>query len=132
MMNAPESRGVIGLGIDLVEIPRLAGVIERQGDAFLRRIFTEQERAYCSSKSEPAAFYAARFAAKEAVAKAFGTGIGREIGWLDIEVTHLETGAPMVRLHGAGVELARQRGVKSVLVSLTHTGSTAGATVLLQ
>lgn len=132
MMNAPESIGVLGLGMDLVEVPRLAGVIERQGEAFLRRIFTDQERAYCSSKSEPTPFYAARFAAKEAVAKAFGTGIGREIGWLDIEVTHLETGAPVVGLHGAGAELARRRGVRRVLVSLTHTGSTAGATVLLQ
>ena len=77
-------------------------------------------------------FYAARFAAKEAVAKAFGTGIGSALGWLDIEVAHGPTGAPMVRLLGKGAELALERGVREVLVSLTHTSVSAAASVVLQ
>ncbi len=75
---------------------------------------------------------AVRFAAKEAVAKAFGTGIGAELGWLDIEVGHAPSGAPLVRLLGKGAELAARRGVRSVLISLTHTTVTAAASVVLQ
>lgn len=118
--------------MDFVDVPRLAEVIERQGEVFLRRVFSEGERAYCEAKREPAIFYAARFAAKEAISKAFGTGIGAEIGWLDIEIFHLASGAPAVRLLGKGAELARQRGVREVLISLTHTSLMAGASVVLQ
>ncbi len=124
--------GVVGLGLDLVEVGRLEDVIGRQGDRFLRRVFTEEERAYCSAKSEPAVFYAARFAAKEAVAKAFGTGIGASIGWLDIEVVRSVSGAPEVLLAGKGADLAASRGVSRVFLSLTHTGGMAAASVVLQ
>ncbi len=119
------------MGVDLVEVLRLEAAIERQGEAFLRRVFTDGEREYCTAKAEPAVFYAARFAAKEAVAKAFGTGIGASIGWLDIEVVHDEAGAPQVRLLGKGTELAESRRVGRVLVSLTHTGGMAAASVVL-
>lgn len=131
-MEASRLRGVLGVGLDFVEVPRMAEVIERQGELFLRRVFTEKERAYCADKREPAPFYAARFAAKEAVSKAFGTGIGGEIGLLDIEVDHHENGAPLVRLLGRGAELALKRGVTEVLISLTHTSFMAGASVVLQ
>lgn len=131
-MNEAVSGGVIGLGIDLVDVARFEEVLNRQGERFLARVFTEEERRYCGSKQSPGAFYAARFAAKEAVSKAFGTGIGAEIGWLDIEVFHDAAGAPLVRLLGKGGELANQRGVTRVLVSLTHTTLGAAASVVLQ
>ncbi len=129
-----ESRAmvVVGLGLDLVEVDRLGAVIARHGERFLRRVFTECERDYCEAKSEPAVFYAARFAAKEAVAKAFGTGIGSAIGWLDIEVVRDAVGAPSVRLAGKGAELAELRGVDRVLLSMTHTRGMAAASVVLQ
>ena len=131
-MGEARPTGVVGLGLDLVEVERLGAVIGRQGERFLRRVFTEGEREYCATKSEPAVFYAARFAAKEAVAKAFGTGIGAAIGWLDIEVVRNEAGAPEVRLWGKGAELAASRGVDRVFLSLTHTGGMAAASVVLQ
>ncbi len=111
----------LGLGIDIVEIPRLRAAIERQGQRLLDRCFTAGEQAYCRTHPEPERFYAARFAAKEAVAKAFGTGIGADLGWLDIEVTRNEAGAPSVLLTGAGAETARRLGIKSVKISLSHS-----------
>lgn len=131
-MEEARQRGVVGLGMDLVEVERFARVMERQGEAFLRRVFTEHEREYCDSKRDSAPFYAARFAVKEAVAKAFGTGIGERMSFLDIEVRHLDSGAPTVELRGPAAELARQRGVCGVLVTLSHTDTVVGATVLLQ
>ena len=131
-MGESRTTGVVGLGLDLVEVDRLGAAIERHGERFLRRVFTEGERDYCEAKSEPAVFYAARFAAKEAVAKAFGTGIGADIGWLDIEVVRNAAGAPAVRLAGKGAELAALRGVDRVLLSMTHTRGMAAASVVLQ
>jgi len=131
-MNVEGLNRVLGIGLDLVEIERFHEVIRRQGERFLQRVFTKAEQDYCSSKKTPAMFFAVRFAAKEAVAKAFRTGIGDELGWLDIEVTHDPNGAPFIRLLGKGVELAKQRGVTEVLVSLTHTSATAAASVILQ
>ncbi|MEI7773580.1 MAG: holo-ACP synthase, partial [Verrucomicrobiota bacterium] len=107
-------------------------VIERHGEPFIQRIFTEHEQLYCKSKHSPAQFYAARFAAKEAISKAFATGIGAQLGWLDIEVRHTPSGAPEIQLSGKGAELAAQRGVCEILVSLTHTESMAAAQVFLQ
>jgi holo-[acyl-carrier protein] synthase len=131
-MGESRTTGVVGLGLDLVEVDRLGAAIERHGERFLRRVFTEGERDYCEAKSEPAVFYAARFAAKEAVAKAFGTGIGADIGWLDIEVVRNAFGAPAVHLAGKGAELAALRGVDRVLLSITHTRGMAAASVVLQ
>ncbi len=127
-----QTAGVVGLGTDLVDVARVEGVLQRQGEAFLRRVFTPGERAYCEKKARPAPFFAARFAAKEAAAKAFGTGIGEHIGWLDIEVVHEASGAPKLIFSGKGAALAERAGVGSALVSLTHTDSLAAATVLLQ
>lgn len=130
-MHPAQTAAILGLGTDLVDVKRLEGIIQRQGNAFLKRIFTEGERAYCATKARPAPFYAARFAAKEAIAKAFGTGIGAHLGWLDIEVVRAESGAPDIVLSGKGALLAQKTGVGRVLVSLTHTDTLASATVLL-
>jgi holo-[acyl-carrier protein] synthase len=122
---------ILGTGIDLVENARIAASIEKFGDRFLHRIFTEGEIAYCASMAKPVPHYAARFAAKEAVSKTFGTGIGKALGWREIEVLRDEAGAPSIRLHGGAVELAAQRGVKQIHVSLTHTDAYAAANALL-
>ncbi len=121
---------ILGLGIDLVEVARIEQSIARHGERFLRRIYTESEIAYCAGMKMPAPFYAARFAAKEAVSKALGTGIGAACGWLDIEVRRKASGAPFIVLHGSAAETARRLGIASVLISLSHTEQTAIAQAL--
>lgn len=123
---------ILGIGVDLVEIPRMAETIGRWDARFLSRVFRTSERAYCDGQAAPWRHYAGRFAVKEAVGKAFGTGIGEPIGWTDIEVLRdPETGAPAVRLHGSGRRLAAQRGVRRVLVSLAHSRDHAVAQAVL-
>jgi len=122
---------ILGTGIDLVENARIAASIAKFGDRFLHRIFTEGEIAYCAAMPNPVPHYAARFAAKEAVSKAFGTGIGKALGWKEIEVIRAESGAPSIVLHGGGEELAKSRGVIRVFTSLTHTDAYAAADALL-
>jgi holo-[acyl-carrier protein] synthase len=122
---------ILGTGIDLVENKRIEASIRKFGDRFLRRIFTEDEIAYCAPFPDPVPHYAARFAAKEAVSKAFGTGIGRALGWREIEVRRTDAGAPFIVLLGGGVELATQRGVSQIFVSLTHTDGHAAANALI-
>lgn len=119
-----------GIGIDVVEVARLAASLERHREAFLTRIFTPAERAYCESHPLPAIHLAARFAAKEAVAKAFGTGIGKHAGLLEIEVLNAPTGAPAIHLHGQAAAFARDHGITGVLVSLTHTEHYAAANAI--
>ena len=109
---------ILGVGIDLVEIGRIRQSILRFGDRFLRRILLPREIQYCSSHSDPAPSVAARFAAKEAISKAFGTGIGVELGWLDMEVGRLPSGAPHAVLHGRGLELLSARKAGRILLSL--------------
>lgn len=116
---APEC--VLAVGVDLVESTRVHKAIEAWGDRFVGRVFRTDERAYCDRQAAPWRHYAGRFAVKEAVAKAFGTGIGDSLGWKDIEVARdPRTGAPAVTLHGRGRRLAADRGVTRVLVSLAH------------
>ncbi len=122
---------VLGIGVDLVEVERIAQILAKDGNAFLERVFLPGERDYCGRMRQPAPFYAARWAAKEAVAKAFGTGFGSQISWDDIEVRRKATGEPFIQLHGAGAELARRRGVTDILVSLSHTNQQAIAFVQL-
>lgn len=122
---------ILGTGIDLVENQRIAASIEKFGDRFLRRIYTDGEIAYCAAMPNPVPHYAARFAAKEAVSKTFGTGIGKALGWREIEVLRNGAGAPSIRLHGGAACLARERGAREVLVSLTHTEAYAAANALL-
>ena len=123
----PPGARVIGLGCDLVEVERVSQVIERQGERFLEKVFTEEERAYCADKARPAPFYAARFAAKEAVSKCFATGIGEELGWKSVSVAHGPRGEPLVRLDAHGEELLRKVGGDAVLLSLSHTDTMAMA-----
>ena len=111
---------ILGLGVDLVEVARLEQSIARHGERFLQRVFTEGEIAYCAGMKQAAPFYAARFAAKEAVAKALGTGIGAACGWLEIEVRRKASGEPFVVLHGAAAATAQRLGIASVLLSLSH------------
>ena len=122
----------LGTGIDLVENERVKQTLIRWDRSFKERIFLPRERSYCDSKAEPWRHYAGRFAVKEAVTKAFGTGIGEHIGWQDIEVTRNErTGAPSVELSEKGWKLARERGVRRILISLSHTHHYAVAHALL-
>lgn len=118
---------VLGLGCDLCEVERVRGVWERQGERFLEFTFTEGERGYCLKMRDPAPFLAARFAAKEAVAKAFGTGIGAELGWKSIEVIHGERGEPLVKLDAQGEALLSARRASGVMLTLTHTDTMAMA-----
>jgi holo-[acyl-carrier protein] synthase len=122
---------VLGIGVDIVETARIQSSLDRFGDRFLRRVFTQGERDYCSSMPFPARHYAARFAAKEAVSKAFGTGIGSHIGWRDIEVMRKPTGEPYIQLHGPAADLAATLGVLHALVSLSHSDNYSVASTTL-
>jgi holo-[acyl-carrier protein] synthase len=116
-----------GIGVDVVEIARIRQSMDRLGDAFLDRVFTPAERAYCDAMRSPAPHYAARFAAKEAIAKAFGTGIGKDLGWHDMEIRRKDSGEPHVILTGPGKAFAARVGIDRILVSLTHTDHYAAA-----
>jgi holo-[acyl-carrier protein] synthase len=123
---------ILGTGIDIIEVARIASSYERFGERFVNRILLPAEIAYCLSHRNPAPFLAARFAAKEAISKAFGTGIGAQLGWQDIEICKKESGEPFVVLHGNGKKLFESRGAKQLLVSLSHTEYYAAATVVLE
>ncbi|MCB1078160.1 MAG: holo-ACP synthase [Verrucomicrobiae bacterium] len=118
---------IYGIGIDLVETARIADSIARFGDRFLDRIFTVAERAYCDRMKFPERHYAARFAAKEAVSKAFGTGFGAELNWTDVEVLRHDNGEPFVILHGEGKRTAARFGITRVLISVSHSDHYATA-----
>jgi len=122
---------VLGIGVDIVETGRIERSIERFGERFLKRVFTEGEREYCGAMPVPARHYAARFAAKEAVSKAFGTGIGKQVGWRDMEVKRKESGEPYLVLHGGAEELAGKLRVVQALISLSHTDQYAVANAIL-
>lgn len=121
---------IIGHGIDLVEIARIAKLVENP--AFVRKIYTPAEQAYCSGRVDAAACYAARFAAKEAVSKALGTGIGAHASWLDIDVQNDASGAPRATLGGAAARRACELGVLRLRLSLAHDGGMAMASVLAE
>ncbi|MGO8675364.1 MAG: holo-ACP synthase [Limisphaerales bacterium] len=123
---------ILGLGIDMIEVARVAASHERFGERFLNRVFLPDEIRYCLSHQKPAQFLAARFAAKEAISKAFGTGIGAQLGWLDMEVRRRDSGEPFVVLHGAGRKLFEQRGAQALLLSLSHAQLHAVAVAILE
>jgi len=122
---------LLGIGIDVVEVDRVKSSLDEFGARFKERVFTETERAYCEKQKKPELHYAARFAAKEAIAKAFGTGIGKEIGWLDMEITRRRTGEPEVILSGSAKTYAESRHAAEVKVSLTHAKHYAAANAVL-
>jgi holo-[acyl-carrier protein] synthase len=123
---------VIGIGIDLVECARIQRAIDRFGDRFLHRVFTVGEIEYSMSMKFPARHLAARFAAKEAVSKAFGTGIGNAMGWRDIDIRKKPSGEPFLVFSGPAKILAERRGVSTALVTLSHTEHHAMATIVLE
>ena len=123
---------ILGLGIDLVEIERIRRAYDRFGERFLARVLVKLEIDYCLSQKDPAPSIAARFAAKEAVSKALGTGIGLSLGWQDIEIKRLASGMPTVGLTGAGAALMSQWGARSVHLSLTHTATHAAAVAVVE
>jgi holo-[acyl-carrier protein] synthase len=118
---------VFGIGIDVVEVGRIASSLEEFGERFVTRIFTERERDYCAAKAKPELHFAARFAAKEAVAKALGTGIGKEIGWLDMEVVRGDSGEPTMQLSGKALLFCEAHGIREIKISLTHAREYAAA-----
>ncbi len=123
---------VLGVGIDIIEVARIKASHERFGERFLNRILRPAEIAYCLTHKEPSPFLAARFAAKEAISKAFGTGINAQLGWLDMEVGRKESGQPFVILHDKGQELLTARGARTVLLSISHTQEHATAVAILE
>ncbi|HEX3728490.1 MAG TPA: holo-ACP synthase [Opitutaceae bacterium] len=122
---------LLGLGADIIEVERVRGVMERQGERFLRRVFTEEERAYCLGRADPHPHLAARFAAKEAVSKCLTTGIGAEFGWKSASIHHGVRHEPLVRLDEQGEALLRHLGATRVLVTLSHTRTLAVAVAAL-
>jgi holo-[acyl-carrier protein] synthase len=123
---------VLGIGVDLVECARIQRSMDRFGDRFLHRVFTDGEIEYSMSMKFPARHLAARFAAKEAVSKAFGTGIGKAMGWRDIDVQKRQSGEPFLVFSGPAQELAAKRGVTSALITLSHSEHHAMASVVLE
>ena len=125
-------RMIIGSGVDLAEIARIQKAVDRFGARFLDRVFTGSEQAYCLRRRRSAESLAARFAAKEAAAKALGTGISRGVNWLEIEVVREPGGRPCLRFHGRAAQFAGRLGVAHAALSLTHTGDLAMASVVLE
>jgi holo-[acyl-carrier protein] synthase len=123
---------IVGLGTDIAEVARVEAAIRRHGRAFLERVFTPREIAYCERHRNKFERYAGRFAAKEAAMKALGTGWRRGVRWRDLEVTNRPGGKPALELSGRSKELAEQLCVRNIAVSITHSGSFALATVIFE
>jgi holo-[acyl-carrier protein] synthase len=123
---------VLGIGVDVIECSRIQRSIERFGDRFLHRVFTDGEIEYSMSMKFPERHLAARFAGKEAAAKAFGTGIGKAVGWRNIDIRKKESGEPFLAFSGPTQVFAAERGVTSALITLSHTENYAVACVVLE
>ena len=123
---------ILGVGTDLVEVHRIQESIERFGDRFLRRIYTERERTYCLSKANAAERFAGRFAAKEAGMKAIGTGWRRGVTWRDFEVANEPSGRPTLKLYGMAEKIAKDLGAGRISLSITHTAREGFAIVILE
>jgi len=121
---------VIGIGTDIVETLRIAQMIERHGELFLNRVYTEHEIGYCSARKAATQHYAGRWAAKEAVLKALGTGWARGIRWRDIEVRNEIGGKPFIALEGGALEVSQRLGIDEILISISHCRSHATAYAL--
>jgi holo-[acyl-carrier protein] synthase len=124
---------IVGLGVDLVEIERVRRLMGSRGDRAMARLFTDGERAYAGYRVDPARHFAARIAAKEAAFKALaGNDLARGIGWRELEVFARPDGGPLLRLHGRAERRAAELGVTRVLVTISHTDTTAAAVVVLE
>jgi holo-[acyl-carrier protein] synthase len=123
---------IVGIGVDLVAIPRFGELLERRADAALARFFTAEEAERCRASRSTVESFAGRFAAKEAFFKALGTGWGLGGRWTEVEVVSAPSGAPSLRLTGRAAEVAAERGVSRIHLSITHTHDTAAAFVVLE
>lgn len=123
---------IVGVGADWVEVEEMRRALERGGERLRRRVFTEAERRYCEGRRREAEHLAARFAAKEALFKALGTGWGREAGWTDVEVVRPRQGPPELRLSGRAADTARRLGVSRLHLTLSHTPRGALAVVVAE
>ena len=121
---------ILGLGLDATDIGRIADAIERYGDRFLRRVFTDGEVAYCTRRKVPSIHFAGRFAAKEATMKALGTGHSHGVLWRDVEVVR-HGGPPQLELHGGAARRFRSMGAVSSMLTITHSDDLALAQVIL-
>lgn len=121
---------IIGLGTDIIEVVRIGEMIERHGELFLNRVFTDGEIRYCQRRKECYQHYAGRWAAKEAVMKTLGTGWTRGVGWQDIEVCSQQSGQPTIQIHGGARDWAEQLGVDAVLITISHCRAYATATAV--
>jgi holo-[acyl-carrier protein] synthase len=125
---------ILGIGTDIIECPRIGKMIEQHGELFLRRIYTDREIRYCQARKHAIEHFAGRWAAKEAILKAMGTGRSHGIAWTNIEVRNDSDGRPQVMVCGAAREIARERGIGEILVSISHcrTYATAYALALIR
>jgi holo-[acyl-carrier protein] synthase len=123
---------ILSIGIDIIEISRVEEVLKRQGKRFRARVFTDEEVRYCESRASRVSSYAARFAAKEAVMKALGTGWSRGVRWRDIEIVRARYGPPSIRLSGRALERFAEIGAARISLSLTHSRDLAMAHVIFE
>jgi holo-[acyl-carrier protein] synthase len=121
---------IFGIGTDIVECLRIAQMIERHGELFIGRVYTQQEIQYCQSRRQATQHFAGRWAAKEAVLKALGTGWRRGISWRDVEIRNERSGSPVVTLYGGARDYMDQQGISQVLISISHCRSHATAYAL--
>jgi holo-[acyl-carrier protein] synthase len=126
-MNPPVLGQLVSIGTDIIETVRIAQMIEKHGEVFLQRVFTQREIAYCSSRRAANQHYAGRWAAKEAVLKVLGTGWAKGIHWTDVEVFNEVSGAPTIRVYGKAAEIAAERGIRDIQVSISHCRAYATA-----
>src|SRR4051794_41154335 len=118
---------ILGIGTDIIECPRIGKMIEQHGELFLRRVYTEREIRYCQARKHAIEHFAGRWAAKEAILKAIGTGWSRGISWTDLEIRNMVGGQPQVLVCGGAKEIARQRGIGDILISISHCRTYATA-----
>lgn len=121
---------IFGLGTDIVEIVRIGEMIERHGELFLQRVYTEDEIKYCQRHKEALQHYAGRWAAKEAVMKTLGTGFTKGVGWKDIQVCNTKSGRPIIELSGGAAQVAKSVGIDNVLITISHCRAYATATAI--
>lgn len=119
-MATASGMAILGIGTDIIEVPRIALMIQKHGELFVQRVYTPHEIGYCSSSKATNQHYAGRWAAKEAVLKALGTGWAKGIHWTDIEIRNEPGGRPKIRLSGAARDLCEQRGIAEILITISH------------
>lgn len=123
---------ILGFGLDIVDVKRIRKIAEEHGERFLRRVFSEEELAYCMRFADPFPHLAARWAAKEAVAKAFGTGFSKGVTWKSICIVHAPNGEPMVILTEGAQRFAANLGIRKIWVSLSHTRDYAASVAVME